>query len=200
VETALQFLEKVDAFALGPGITTQRETRDFVRDVVRRARCPGVVDADALNGLEGQLQALTEAHAFRVLTPHPGECARLLGKTVAEVQADRDEAARELARRTGAVVVLKGRETVVTDGEKRYRNDTGNPGMASGGTGDVLTGVVAGLLAGGASTLDAAVLGAWVHGRAGDLASERVGEISCTAVDVLDALGPAFVEAIDGQH
>lgn len=194
-EAALEFLAGADAFALGPGLGTDADTRDFVRDVTRRAPCPGVVDADGLNTLTGQLEALRQAPAPRILTPHPGECARLLGTTIEEVQADRPGAARRLARETGAVVALKGRGTVVDDGARVFVNDTGNPGMASGGTGDVLTGVAAGLLAGGMAPFDAAALAVRIHGRAGDLAARRVGEVSLTAADLLQSLADAVREA-----
>lgn len=197
VEPALEFLGDCDAFALGPGVGTHAETAAFVREIAVRAGIAGVVDADGLNDLAGHLDALRSAAGARVLTPHPGECARLLDRSVKEVQADREGAAEELAGRTGAVAVLKGNGTVVAGGGKRYINGTGNPGMASGGVGDVLTGVIAGLLAQGFAPFDAACLGAFVHGRAGDLATARAGETSCTASDVLDSLPAAFIEVTE---
>jgi NAD(P)H-hydrate epimerase len=198
-EAALEFLSRCMAGAIGPGVSTHGETGDFIRDVVRAAGVPLVVDADGLNHLAGHLEAVADAPAPRILTPHPGEFARLSGESVPEVQADRAVSAKRLALRTGAVVVLKGWQTVVTDGSKLYINSTGNPGMASGGTGDVLTGVVAGLAGMGLSPFDAASLGVYVHGRAGDLAAAMVGEISCTASDVLEGLAPAFME-LEARH
>jgi NAD(P)H-hydrate epimerase len=197
VDFVLNFLSNMDGFALGPGITTHRDTQDFVRFISRRAPVAGVLDADGLNNLSADLTEVREAPAPRILTPHPGELARLESKTVAEVQADREEAVTALARRAKAVVVLKGWKTLVSDGEKLKETLTGNPGMASGGAGDVLTGVITALLASGMDPFDAAALGAHVHGRAGDLASEKVGEISLTALDILDGLGPAFSEVTE---
>jgi hydroxyethylthiazole kinase-like uncharacterized protein yjeF len=191
----LEFLARCEAFALGPGLGLHPETGEFVREAVEEAPVPAVVDADGLNPLAGRLEVLRRAKAPRVLTPHPGEFARLAGVSTRKVQEDRRGAAEALARKTGAVVVLKGRGTVVSDGRRTYVNDTGNPGMASGGVGDVLTGVIAALLAQGLEPMAAAALGVRVHGRAGDLAAGRVGEVSCCAADVLEALGPAFAEA-----
>jgi NAD(P)H-hydrate epimerase len=127
-----------------------------------------------------------------VLTPHPGEAGRLLGIPADEVQSGRPGAARALARLTGSVVVLKGHRTIVDDGTRRIVNRTGNPGMATGGTGDVLAGVIGALLAQGLAPFEAAVLGARVHGRAGDLAARDLGQVSLMATDLLDALPRAF--------
>jgi NAD(P)H-hydrate epimerase len=192
VERVLEFLTPGHVFALGPGITTHPETQDFVRNVVRRAPCGGVVDADGLNNLAGHLQDVEEAPAPRILTPHPGEFGRLVNRPVAEIEADRAGILAEFAGRVSAVVALKGWRTLVSDGKKLYENTTGNPGMASGGVGDVLTGMVAGLLGSGMDPFDAAALGVFAHGRAGDMAAEKTGEISCTALDVLEATGPAL--------
>jgi NAD(P)H-hydrate epimerase len=192
---ALAFLERCEAFALGPGLGPAPAAGEFVREAVEKAPVPAVVDADGLNHLAGHLDVLRRARAPRVLTPHPGEFARLWGVSAKKVQEERRGAAKALARKTGAVVVLKGAGTVVCDGRRVYLNDTGNPGMASGGVGDVLTGVIAALLALGMEPMAAAALGVRVHGRAGDLAAAKVGETSLCAADVLEALGPAFLEA-----
>ncbi|MCU0722733.1 MAG: NAD(P)H-hydrate dehydratase [Planctomycetes bacterium] len=192
---ALAFLERCEAFALGPGLGPAPAAGEFVREAVEKATVPAVVDADGLNHLAGHLDVLRRARAPRVLTPHPGEFARLWGVSAKKVQEERRGAAKALARKTGAVVVLKGAGTVVCDGRRVYLNDTGNPGMASGGVGDVLTGVIAALLALGMEPMAAAALGVRVHGRAGDLAAAKVGETSLCAADVLEALGPAFLEA-----
>ena len=158
---------------------------------------PLVIDADGLNALVGQTDLLSGLNHPVVLTPHPGEFARLTGATIAEVQADRVErAARLAALSESLVVVLKGAGTVVTDGRRYYVNTTGNPGMATGGTGDVLTGVIAALLAQKLARFEAAQLGVFIHGLAGDIARDQNGEIGLIAGDIVDALPDAFVHAM----
>jgi NAD(P)H-hydrate epimerase len=188
LEQALILAEERDAVALGPGITVATESSLFARGLAVRSERPLVLDADGLNAFVGHLDELRGAMGPRILTPHPGEAGRLLDRTTAEVSADRDGAAGELARRTGAVVVLKGAGTIVSDGEHRHLCGTGNPGMATGGTGDVLTGVIAALLARGLTPFDAAVLGAHLHGAAGDLAAADLGEDGLIASDILERL------------
>src|SRR4029077_3839112 len=136
--------------------------------------------------------------AETVLTPHPGELGRLLGVSTAQIQEDRIAAARGAGEETGAIVVLKGHMTLVASGTAVFVNPTGNPGMATGGTGDVLTGVIAGLLAQGVDALDAAVLGVYLHGLAGDLAAARVGEMGLAAGDLIETLPAAFA-ALKGE-
>jgi NAD(P)H-hydrate epimerase len=158
-------------------------------------KCPVVVDADGLFllGLDG----LTRRRLRGVLTPHPGEMARLFGVSAGDVQRDRLRWARELAARTGMAVILKGYLSVIAaPGEETWLNPTGNPGLASGGSGDVLTGVVLALLAGGSSPAAAARAGAYVHGLAADVAAEASGERSLIAGDVLEAL-PAAIKVIE---
>lgn len=197
-----------DAVALGPGLGQGRGTRDLVRAFVRACPVPLVLDADGLNALAPQdgEEALSELarEAPTVLTPHPGEMARLLRLTTAEVQGARLERARQLAAATGAVVALKGQRTVVAHPDGRAAvNGTGNPGMATGGTGDVLTGLVGALLARGTEALSAAVAAACVHGLAGDLAAERLGQESLLAGDLVEALPEAVRRAqaaAGGRH
>ena len=187
-------LAAATAFAVGPGLGPADRTADFVKQFLVAAVLPGVVDADGLNALATQSGWPTR-RAPTVLTPHPGEFARLVGRPVAEVQANRETLASEYAAKRNVVVVLKGAGTVVTDGTRLYRNGTGNPGMATGGTGDVLAGVVAALLGQGLSAFDAAVLGVHVHGLAGDFGAADLGEVSLTALDLLAYLPRAFVHA-----
>jgi NAD(P)H-hydrate epimerase len=157
------------AVALGPGIGRSAETLKLVCDVVPHLRKPLVLDADALFAYAGEPERLAERRRATVLTPHPGEAGNLLGRAAAEINRDRLGAARELAERSGAVVLLKGASSVVADPEGRVAiNPTGGPALGSGGTGDVLTGIVAGLLAQGMSAFDAATLAAFVHGAAAD--------------------------------
>jgi NAD(P)H-hydrate epimerase len=181
-----------DVLLVGPGLGRHPETDLFVRDLVRAAPVPLVLDADALNAIAGRVETAAGRTAPTILTPHPGEMARLMDRTVAEIEANRTGAAEELARRIGAVVILKGAGTVVSDGGRTRVNETGNPGMATAGSGDVLSGVVAGLLGTGFDSMDAAALGVHIHGLAGDLAAEGLGEISLTASDILDHLPLAF--------
>jgi NAD(P)H-hydrate epimerase len=191
-KTVLSFLAGKDALVMGPGLGTEPGTRGAVHALVARTTVPTVLDADGLNAFaqgERPRANLAAGRQALVLTPHPGEAARLLGTTTADIQADRLGNARRLAAKTGAVVVLKGRRTVVArpDGLASI-NATGNPGMATGGTGDALTGVLGALLARGLSGFDAARLGTYVHGAAGDLAAQRLGEDGLIAGDLIDAL------------
>ena len=170
LQPILEFLgDKITALALGPGLGTVPETRELVQSLVRRLRLPMVIDADGLNALAGELPCLKEAAGPRIITPHPGEMARLLGATAKEVQADRLGVARRTAQGHGVWVVLKGAQTVVADPEGRISvNPSGNATLASGGTGDVLTGLIGGFLAQGLSPWDAARLGVYLHGLAAD--------------------------------
>ena len=153
----------------GPGLGRQEETMDAVRELVTMMDRPLVLDADALFSLSGHLELLSASEALAVLTPHPGEMARLTGLSVRQIQSDRIGVARRFAMEWKSIVVLKGPHTVVAfpDGEI-YVNPTGNSGMASGGMGDVLAGMIAALIAQGMSSHDAAVLGVYLHGLAGD--------------------------------
>ncbi len=196
VERIVELLSRMDALALGPGIGLDPETQSAVRALVRDAERPMVVDADALTALAGQVSLCRNARAPRLLTPHPGEAARLLGRTIAEVQADRVGYARRLAAESGAVVALKGARTVVADpGGFATLNPTGNPGMATGGTGDVLTGIVGGLLAQGVAPTAALAAAVYLHGLAGDLAAAARGEAGLVAGDVADAV-PAAIRRV----
>ncbi|HUU02907.1 MAG TPA: NAD(P)H-hydrate dehydratase [Myxococcota bacterium] len=178
------------ALAIGPGIGTSEETAVFTRRVAAEIELPVVIDADGLNNLVGHLDLIAKCEYPRILTPHPGEMARLLEVTTAEVQNDRLAAARRLANAHGCLVVLKGAGTIVADpGGVAYVVPTGNPGMASGGTGDVLTGIIAGFVAQGLSALDAACLGAYLHGQAGDRVALQRGQHALIAGDIIEMLG-----------
>jgi len=187
--TVLRIAARFDVFAIGPGLGRAEETGQMVRTLLRELQAPAVVDADGLNALAGHVEVLKPREHATVLTPHPGEMSRLAGiDGASRVQEDREGVARSLARQTGSVVVLKGHESVVTDGERSYVNHTGNPGMATGGMGDVLTGLIAGLLCQGLDAFGAACLGVFVHGLAGDLAARRTGHLALIPEDVLSAL------------
>ena len=190
----LEHGHEFDVIALGPGVGRAPETQDAMRRLVAELPLPVVVDADALNALASDVSVLSVACGRRLLTPHAGEMARLLGHDDARrVQADRAGVATEFARRYGVVLALKGAGTVVTEGERLFINPSGNPGMATGGTGDVLTGLAAGLLCQGLEPFSALQLAVFVHGLAGDLAATAKGELSMTAEDVLDYAPQAFL-------
>jgi len=183
--------------AIGPGISRDPQTAELVRSLIARLRLPMVVDADGLNAFEGRTNELNGKGRTLVITPHPGEMARLAGCTIAEVQKDRLGVARKFAREHELIVVLKGHRTLVVqpDGET-WVNTNGNPGMATGGTGDILTGVVAGMIAQFPKQAFAAVLAAvHLHGLAGDVMRESVGEHSLVATDLLQGLPEAFQRA-----
>jgi NAD(P)H-hydrate epimerase len=174
------------ALVWGPGMPTAPEWGEFLRGALARLGVPAVVDADGLNHLAADVSAARAATGPLVLTPHPGEAARLLGRTTEEVQADRVAAARALADATGAVVVLKGARTVVAaPGGLAALNASGNPGLGTGGTGDVLSGLLGALLAQGLAAWDAARLGVYLHGLAGDLAAAEIGPVGMAAGDLL---------------
>jgi NAD(P)H-hydrate epimerase len=178
--------------ALGPGLGRSDELNQLVARLYREIEKPMVVDADALNALSNQPDILAKPGGPRVLTPHPGEFARLVGKKLDGGQ--RQEAAVDLAARCGVVVLLKGHRTLITDGRRRAINTTGNPGMASGGSGDVLTGLITALLCQHLEPFSAAQLGAHLHGLAGDLAAKEKGEVSLIARDLVEFLPGAFKE------
>jgi ADP-dependent NAD(P)H-hydrate dehydratase len=187
-----RLLEGSDVMVVGPGLGQSEEARSLVRWVVDAVKVPTVLDADALNLLVGQTEVLGHLRRPVVLTPHPGEFARLAGRTIAEIQADRESHAVALARADHLVVVLKGSRTIVTDGVRLYLNTTGNPGMATGGSGDILGGVIGALIGQKLPAFEAAQLGVHVHGLAGDIARDQNGEVGLIAGDIVDALPDAF--------
>jgi ADP-dependent NAD(P)H-hydrate dehydratase / NAD(P)H-hydrate epimerase len=180
--------------AVGPGISRNPETAKLVRSLVSKSEIPMVLDADGLNAFEGHAEELNGKGRSLVITPHPGEMARLVGSSVAAVQRDRLNVARTFAREHGVIVVLKGHRTVIAEpAGVIWVNTTGNPGMATGGTGDILTGMVAGLIAQNPERIMEAVIAAvHLHGLAGDVACETMGEQSLVATDLLTALPEAF--------
>ena len=193
----LTFYEEATVIAAGPGLGREEGVKQVICDLLRHMGKPLVLDADALYALSplSDNGNILKIHAAPVIiTPHPGEAARLLGKTTEEIQSDRLAAALELCSYlpAGSVVVLKGHGSVVTDGKRGYLNLSGNPGMATGGAGDVLTGVLAAFMGQGYSPFDAAVLGAYVHGLAGDIARDANGVTALIASDIVDALGDVF--------
>jgi ADP-dependent NAD(P)H-hydrate dehydratase len=192
-ETLIGLAQNATAVAVGPGLGQRPQLIDVVIDLYCEINKPMVVDADALFALAERKAALANPGGPRILTPHPGEFARLAGSLPEGAQ--RITAAAELAGRDAGgktVVVLKGHNTVVTDGTRYSINRTGNPGMATGGSGDVLTGIITALLCQGLAPFDAARLGVHVHGLAGDLAAEELGQVSMIASDLIHFLPKAF--------
>jgi NAD(P)H-hydrate epimerase len=183
------------AIVIGPGLGVSTATLRLVRTVLRRARVPVVLDADALQVL-APLRRPLPGSAPKVLLPHPGEAGRLLGSNASEIQRDRLAAVLALAHRSGAVAVLKGQGTLVTDGKQCLMNRTGNPGLATGGTGDVLAGVCGALLAQGMDPFAAACLAVHVHGKAGDRIAARLSEAGLCAED----LPLAIAEVLRGSE
>ncbi len=197
-----ELVEGKSVLAIGPGLSTVSETAELVRTVVNKYNLPMVVDADGLNAFAGCVKSLRSEGRVRVLTPHPGEMARLAEQSAAEIQSRRVEAAREFSQKYGVTLVLKGSRTLTAspDGQV-WVNPTGNPGMATGGTGDVLTGLVAGLFARSRArpVTDVVRAAVYLHGLAGDLAAREIGETSLIAGDVLEALPRAFRTIASGK-
>jgi NAD(P)H-hydrate epimerase len=190
-EEISRLMDGWDVAAIGPGFGRGQGVTSVVHDALRRLTAPLVLDADGLNTLEGNAEPLRQRQAPLIITPHPGEFARLTGKSIAEIQQRRQELAVAFAAKHRLVLVLKGHGTIVTDGRRLYVNTTGNPGMATGGTGDVLTGLIAALLGQGLEPFAAAQLGVHRHGLAGDLARDHVGAVGMIASDLLTYLPQA---------
>jgi len=203
---ALRGLEKLaesmTVLAIGPGISRVPETSKLVRALVKKQNLPVVLDADGLNAFAGHASELNGKGRSPIITPHPGEMARLLGSTVAAVQRDRLNVARTFARKHQVIVVLKGHRTLIADsGGEVWVNTTGNPGMATGGTGDILTGMVAGLVAQNPKRiLEAVIAAVYLHGLAGDVAREQMGEHSLVATDLVRTLPEAFRRVQQAAH
>jgi NAD(P)H-hydrate epimerase len=201
LEPLARFAADKTALALGPGLGTHPETQDLVREMVRTCTQPLVIDADGVNALVGCLDLLAQAPGLRILTPHPGEMARLAGLPTKDIQTRRLDAAQELAALSRAWVVLKGAQTVVAGPDGRVSlNATGNPALASGGTGDVLTGLIGGFLAQGLTPWDAARLGVYLHGLGADYLAEHVGARGLAAGDLLAVFPEVLAAFIQGNY
>jgi NAD(P)H-hydrate epimerase len=193
VNTILNLIPDNDCIAFGPGVGISQGVSSVLQRLLEQKGLRLIVDADGLNNLSKVNDWPDRTKADVVLTPHPGEMRRLWAELFREpIPADRRKQAMQFANKTKAVVALKGAGTVVTDGVKIYINKTGNPGMATGGTGDVLTGIITALAGQGLNSFDAAVLGVYIHGLAGDLAVKKTGQVSLIATDIIESLGEAF--------
>ncbi|MBL7072028.1 MAG: NAD(P)H-hydrate dehydratase [Candidatus Omnitrophica bacterium] len=187
------FSKKTDVAAIGPGLSQRPDVKKLVRDLVLDLDVPIVLDADGINCIADRADILKKVKRHIVITPHPGEMSRLTKKRVDKIQKNRKIIADEVARKYGVTVVLKGNNTIVSSpGKKTYVNKTGNPGMASAGTGDVLTGMIASLIGQGYAPHEAAKMGVYLHGLAGDIAAKKRSEASLRARDVLENIHEAI--------
>ena len=183
------FSEKCSAIAIGPGISRNIETQALVRSLISKLSKPIVLDADGINACVGHLDIIKQSKAKLVLTPHHGEMARLLGQDIGDIEKNRKDVAQKFANEYNTVLVLKGHQTIVAGPAGGfYVNDTGNAGMATGGTGDVLTGMIASFIGQGIEPFTAAALGVYFHGAAGDAAVQEKGAISLLATDLLNKI------------
>jgi len=200
----IAFTKKTDCVLIGPGLSRNRQTQILIRSLIKDIKLPMVIDADALNALAGHLSLLQASgiqhpassikhQAARILTPHSGEMARLTKLGISFINNNKKNLAKKFTSEYNVTTVIKGHRTVVASPENKfYINKTGNPGMASAGCGDVLSGIIAALLASGMEPFKAARLGVYVHGLAGDIAAKEIGEISLRARDLLRFLPQAF--------
>jgi NAD(P)H-hydrate epimerase len=192
LERLLAAAEGFDCVALGPGLGRDHESAALVTQFLAKSKAPVVLDADGLNAIAGRLATLKRRPAATVLTPHAGELARLLGTDAAEVETHRLASVKAAAKKSGAIIVLKGSATIITDGRETVLSPAGNPGLATAGAGDVLTGIIAALMAKGLRPFDAAAAGAFIHGLAADRAGGDTGEDNLVSSDLIDYLPPTF--------
>lgn len=196
INPILEAVAENDVMAFGPGVGISGALRSVLEALLEQDQLRLIIDADGLNNLAGIKDWPAGLKAKLILTPHPGEMKRLWSGLFREqLPSDRQQQAAQLAQQTKTVVALKGAGTVVTDGQKVYINKTGNPGMATAGSGDVLTGVITALAGQGLSNFDAAVLGVYIHGSAGDIAAEKIGQVSLMTTDIIRALPDAFIKS-----
>lgn len=185
-------MESADAVLIGCGMGVTRDTAEITRFVAENAKCPVIIDADGINCIASDIDILLKKKTDIILTPHPGEMARLLECSTGEIAADRFAAAEKYAEKYGVTVVLKGAGTIVADSSVTAVNPTGNPGMSRGGSGDVLAGIIASVVAQGYSPFEASCAGAYIHGLAGDIAAENHGQEAMLPRDIIDALSDSF--------
>lgn len=191
----LEMCEKSSAVVIGCGLSVCDDTKNLVQSVITNCKKPLVIDADALNCICNKPEFLKNLKVPAIITPHPGEMARLLHSTPKTVNSSRENTAIDFAKKFGVVTVLKGAGTIIAspDGEV-YINHTGNSGMATGGSGDVLSGIIGSLLAQGAAPINAAAAGVFLHGTIGDLAAEKLGKISMLPTDMIDMIPTAYLK------
>lgn len=184
LDSLLERAENCDACLLGVGMGRSEQTQKLTLELLRHLRIPTVVDADGINSISGHIDLLRETVCPVILTPHDGEFRRLGG----DLSADRLAETKRLSAQTNCVILRKGHRTIICDKDRFCINTTGNPGMATGGSGDVLAGIILSLLGQGLKPFEAASLGAWLHGAAGDLCAEQIGEYGMTPSDIIQAV------------
>jgi len=192
-----KILDKIDILSVGPGLSQNKSTQNLIRKIISDVNKPMVIDADGLNALAGYPDLLRDTQrkkrATKILTPHPGEMSRLLNISINEIQHSRKDIAQGFARDYNCIIVLKGHGTVVADAEgKVYTNETGNPGMATAGSGDVLTGMIAAFLGQGLDGFEAAKYAVYLHGLAGDLAAKEKTQAGMIASDIIEKIPDAI--------
>jgi NAD(P)H-hydrate epimerase len=193
----LKLIDKYDILAIGPGVSLNKSTQELIRKIVVEINKPIILDADGLNAFVGNLDDLKNKKTNSlIITPHLKEFSRLFEISADELRKKREDLTRQVSSEYNMTTVLKGYRTIVASSLKIYVNDTGNPGMATAGSGDVLTGIIAGLRAQGLDDFESASLGVWLHGKAGDLAKEEKGEMSIIASDILENLNLAIRKLI----
>lgn len=191
-EKIMSAADKATAVLIGCGLGVTDGTRELVAKLLKNLNCPIILDADGINCISDSIDIIRQVQSSIILTPHPGEMARLCGKSTKDIQSDRLNIAMSFSKEYNATVVLKGAGTIIAGQNNIYVNQTGNPGMAKGGSGDVLSGIIASLSAQGISMLNSSVLGTFVHGAAGDLAAEKKSMQSMTATDIISELPEVF--------
>ncbi len=200
LEDVIRFTEKrITTLAIGPGLGVTEDTKRFIKRLIKSLNIPFVLDADGINCLQGDMESLKEIRVDAVLTPHPGEMARLTGMAKDIIEKRRIDLPLELSRETDVTIVLKGVPTVIASKGKAYLNPTGNPAMAKAGSGDVLTGVIAGLMAQGLPGIKAAIAGVYIHGLAGEIGAKERGPYSLLASEMIEYLSAAFKEIISNE-
>lgn len=192
IDYLLDIANHSSAVMLGCGLKLCDDTVRFVRAFVPACTTPMLIDADGINALSANIDVLKDTSSKVILTPHPKEMSRLTGLSVDYINTNRVEVAESFAREYSVIVVLKGRDTVVTDGIKTYINPTGNSGMAKGGSGDVLSGIIGSLMAQGVGAFESACVGVYVHGLSGDIASKQLSKIAMLPRDIVEYLPQAF--------
>ena len=191
------FSKKASSVAIGPGISRNRDTQTLVKNLLKEIKCPVILDADGIMSIVNNLTVLNTRKAPTIVTPHPGEMAHLIKKTVGYVQGSREKIATSFAKKHKVILVLKGHRTVVADPRGNvFVNQTGNSGMSTAGVGDVLTGVISSFVGQGINPYSAAVIGTYLHGLAGDIAAKDKGQFSLIAGDILEKLPQAIKDTI----
>ena len=191
-DSIIDFAKKQDMLLIGPGLSINKSTQELIRKMVVNIDIPMVLDADALNSLKGFTEMLAKIKSFGIITPHPQEFSRVFGVEVSELQQDRKKFAVEQSLKNRVTIVLKGHASIVAEGGNVYENTTGNPGMAVGGSGDVLAGIISAFVAQGIKAFEAAKFGVYIHGLAADIAAKDKTEIALIPTDIIDYLPEAF--------